>query len=49
MKDNLKFTLLVIGIVVVFFIMGREIIETKAKLRKTQDQIVYEKKESLIP
>ena len=45
MKDNLKFTLLVIGIVVVFFIMGREIIETKAKLRKTQDQIVYEKKE----
>ena len=45
MKDNLKFTLLVIGIVVVFFIMGREIIETRAKLRKTQDQIVYEKKE----
>jgi len=45
MKDNLKFTLLIVGIVVVFFIMGREIIETKANLRKTQEQIVHEKKE----
>ncbi|HAZ10021.1 MAG: hypothetical protein A2047_04755 [Omnitrophica bacterium GWA2_41_15] len=45
MKNNLKFTLLAIGIVVVFFIMGRDIIETRAKLRKTYDQIVQEKKE----
>ncbi len=45
MKDNLKFTLVAIGIVVAFFIIGREIVETKAKLRKTQDQIVQEKKE----
>ena len=45
MKDNLKFTLVAIGIIVAFFIMGREIVETKAKLRKTQEQIVQEKKE----
>ena len=45
MKDNLKFTLLVIGIIAVFFIMGRDILETRSKLRKTQDQIVQEKKE----
>ena len=45
MKENLKFTLLVIGIAVVFFIMGREIIETKTKLRKTQDEVAQEKKE----
>ncbi len=45
MKDNLKFILLIIGIAVVFFIMGREIIETRSKLKKTQDQIVQEKKE----
>jgi chromosome segregation ATPase len=45
MKENLKFTLLVIGIVVVFFIMGREIIETRTKLRKTQDEVAQEKKE----
>lgn len=45
MKDNLKFTLLIIGIVTVFFIMGREIIETKTKLRKSQDQIALEKRE----
>lgn len=47
MKDNLKFTLLVIGIIAVFFIMGRDIIETRSKLRKTQDQIVQEKKEKV--
>ena len=45
MKDNLKFTLLVIGIITVFFVMGRAIIETRSMLRKTQDQIVQEKKE----
>ena len=45
MKDNLKFTLLAIGIIVIFFIMGREIIETSAKLRKTQNLIVQQKKE----
>ena len=47
MKDNLKFTLLVIGIIAVFFIMGREIVETRSRLRKTQDQIVQEKKEKV--
>jgi len=47
MKDNLKFMLLTIGIILVFFIMGREIIETKTKLRRTQDQIVLEKKEKV--
>jgi len=47
MKDNLKFTLLVIGIIAVFFIMGREIMETRSRLRKTQDQIVHEKKEKI--
>ena len=47
MKDNLKFTLLIIGIIAVFFIMGREIMETRSKLRKTQDQIVQEKKEKV--
>ncbi len=45
MKDNLKFILIAAGIVMVFFIMGREIIETKAKLKKTQEQIVQDKKE----
>jgi len=45
MKENLKFTLLVVGIAAVFFIMGREVIETRAKLRKTQDEIAQEKKE----
>lgn len=45
MKENLKFTLLVIGIVAVFFIMGREILETRAKLRNTQDEVTQEKKE----
>lgn len=45
MKDNLKFTLVIIGIFAVFFIMGREIIETRAKLKNTQYQIVLEKKE----
>lgn len=45
MKDNLKFTLVVIGIFGVFFIMGREIIETRAKLKNTQDQVALEKKE----
>lgn len=45
MKDNLKFTALVIGIIVIFFIMGREIIETRAKLKKTQDLLVQQKKE----
>lgn len=47
MKDNLKFTLLAIGIIVIFFIMGREIIETRAKLKKTQDLIVQQKKEKV--
>jgi hypothetical protein len=45
MKDNLKFTLLAIGIIVIFFIMGREIIETRAKLRNTQSLIAQQKKE----
>lgn len=45
MKDNLKFILLAIGIIMIFFIMGREIIDTRTKLRKTQDLIVQEKKE----
>lgn len=45
MKDNLKFTLLVIGITAVFFIMGREIVETRVKLRNIHDQVVREKKE----
>lgn len=47
MKDNSKFILLVIGIIAVFFIMGREIVETRAKLKKTQDQIAQEKKEKI--
>ncbi|MEK6732809.1 MAG: hypothetical protein AABY55_04205 [Candidatus Omnitrophota bacterium] len=47
MKYNLKFTLLVIGIIAIFFIMGREIIETRSRLRKTQDQIVQDKKEKV--
>lgn len=47
MKGNLKFTILVIGIVVVFFVMGREIVETRVKLKNTQDQIVQEKKEKV--
>ncbi len=47
MKDNLKFTLLVIGIIVIFFIMGREIIETRGRLNKTQDLIVQQKKEKI--
>ena len=45
MKGNLKFTLLAIGIVVVFFIMGREIVETRVKLKNTGDEIAQEKKE----
>lgn len=47
MKDNLKFTLLAIGIIVIFFIMGREIIETRVRLKKTQDLIVQQKKEKI--
>jgi len=47
MKDNLKFTILVIGIAAVFFMMGREIVETRVKLKNTQDQIVQDKKEKL--
>lgn len=45
MKDNLKFILLAIGIIVIFFIMGRDIIENRAKLRKIQNQIAQEIKE----
>jgi hypothetical protein len=45
MKDNLKFTLLAIGIIVIFFIMGREIMETRAKLRDTQNLVAQQKKE----
>jgi uncharacterized protein (DUF3084 family) len=45
MKGNLKFTLLAIGIVAVFFIMGKEIVETRAKLKNTRDEIAQEKKE----
>lgn len=47
MKDNLKFTLLAIGIVVIFFIMGREIIETRARLKKTHDLMAQQKKEKI--
>ena len=45
MKGNLKFTLLAIGIVAVFFIMGKEIVETRVKLKNTRDDIAQEKKE----
>lgn len=45
MKDSLKFTLLVIGIFLTFFVMGREIVETRSRLRKTQEQIAQEQKE----
>jgi uncharacterized protein (DUF3084 family) len=47
MKENLKFTLLIIGILVSFFIMGREVVETRAKLRKAQDEMTQEKKENI--
>lgn len=47
MKGDLKFILVVSGIFIVFFVMGREIVETRGKLRKTQDQIVQEKKENI--
>ena len=47
MKNNLKFMLLAIGIIVVFFIMGRELIETRVRLKKTQDLIVQQKKEKI--
>ena len=47
MKGDLKFILTVIGIFIVFFVMGREIVETRSKLRKTQDQIAQEKKEKI--
>ncbi|MBU1912566.1 MAG: hypothetical protein KKB22_03430 [Candidatus Omnitrophica bacterium] len=45
MKGNLKFTLLMVGIAVVFFIMGRELVETRVKLKNTRDEIAQEKKE----
>lgn len=45
MKGNLKFTLLAVGILVVFFIMGREIVETRVKLKNTRNEIAQEKKE----
>ncbi|MDP2920838.1 MAG: hypothetical protein Q8O12_00515 [Candidatus Omnitrophota bacterium] len=45
MKDSLKFTLVAVGICAVFFIMGREIIEARSKLRQAQDQAAQEKKE----
>ena len=45
MKDNLKFALIAIGIVLVFFAMGREIFETRAKLKKSQEQVTRETKE----
>jgi chromosome segregation ATPase len=47
MKNNLKFTLLAIGIIVIFFIMGREIIETRAKLKNIQILIAQQKKEKI--
>ena len=47
MKGNLKFTLLAIGILAVFFIMGREIVETRAKLKNTRDEITQEKKDKI--
>jgi len=47
MKDNLKFTLLAIGIIVIFFIMGREIIEIRVRLKNTQDLLVQQKKEKI--
>ena len=47
MKDNLKFTMLVIGILIAFFIMGREIVETRAKLRNAQDEMTQGKKENI--
>jgi chromosome segregation ATPase len=45
MKDNLKFTLLAIGIIVIFFIMGREIIETRAKLKDNRILIAQQREE----
>ena len=47
MKDNLKFILLIIGIAAVFFIMAREIVETKSSLRKTQSQMAQEKRDKV--
>jgi|GEM_PF-976186 len=47
MKDGLKFTLLTIGLIAIFFIMGREIVDTKDKLRNAQDQVVQAKKEKV--
>src|SRR3989338_3380668 len=47
MKDSLKFILLMIGIFTAFFIMGREIIETRAKLKMTRDQVSLQKKEKI--
>jgi len=45
MKGNLKLALLAIGIMVVFFIMGRDIIETRIKLGKIRDQVIQAQKE----
>jgi predicted nucleic acid-binding Zn-ribbon protein len=45
MKDNLKFILITIGIILIFFAMGREIFETKAKLKKSQEQVAQDARE----
>ncbi|MFA5388954.1 MAG: hypothetical protein WC312_04270 [Candidatus Omnitrophota bacterium] len=45
MKNSLKFTLIAIGVAAIFFVMGREIMETRSRLNKTRDQVAREKKE----
>jgi len=47
MKDNLRFTLVVIGIFAVFFLMGREIFETRFRLKNVEQQAARDKKEKV--
>ncbi|MFA4991404.1 MAG: hypothetical protein WC569_02370 [Candidatus Omnitrophota bacterium] len=43
MKSGVKFILLVVGIFFTFFMLARDLVETKTALKKSQEQIAQEK------
>lgn len=45
MKGNLKFTLLVVAILVTFFVLARKLIETRAELKRSHEQIAQQIRE----
>lgn len=47
MKGIFKFVLLIAAILFTFFILAKDLVETKAKLRKSQEQVAQEQLEKL--